>query len=230
MDIKEILTNLSIAGYIFFGLFLVAGITQIVLAALNKEKIRRIEKTFCLFFLFLFAVVSVPTFPFLYIGVFFGMLGELLLDFRKKMLFYNGSFSFAAGHIFYLVSIILLNNPMLKWWVFLLAGIIAVSFYLVTTNIIAKRLTNIKFEQYTMMGYFTILLFNFVIMIFSTANMPLYLFVTSIGGFIFILSDAVIVYNQFYKPIKNAEVIVMSTYLLAQVSIVVGLLLTILAK
>lgn len=229
MDIKEILTNLPIAGYIFFGLFLVAGITQIVLAALNKEKIRRIEKTFCLFFLFLFAVVSVPTFPFLYIGVFFGMLGDLLLAFRKKMLFYIGSFSFAFGHIFYLVSIILMNNPPLKWWVFLMAGIIAISFYLVTTNIIAKRLTNIKFEQYTMMAYFTILLFNFVIMIFSTANNPLYLFITTIGGFIFILSDAIIVYNQFYKPLKHAEVIVMSTYLLAQCLIVLGIMFTFIA-
>ena len=228
MSFVDILTSLPIVSYIFFGLFLVASIAQVTLAALNLEKARRIEKSFCLLFLAIFAVVTVPTSPFVYIGAFLSMLGDLLLAFRKKMLFYIGSFTFAFSHIFYLISIIQIIDPLLPWFVYFIALVVVILFYLATTNLIAKRLTQIKFEQYTMMGYFTFLLYNFLIMMMSTIFMPFFFFIVVIGGFIFIISDSCIVYNQFYKPIKNAEVIVMSTYLIAQALIVVGLVFTIL--
>jgi uncharacterized membrane protein YhhN len=228
MSFIDILKSLPIVSYIFFGLFLVASIVQVILAALDLDKIRRIEKSFCLLFLTIFVVVTVPTSPFVYIGAFLSMMGDLLLAFRKKILFYIGSFTFAASHIFYLVSIIQIVDPLLPWFVYVIAAVVVILFYLATTNLIAKRLTKSKFEQYSMMAYFTILFYNFLIMMMATINLPLFLFITAIGGFIFIISDSCIVYNQFYKPIKNAEVIVMSTYLVAQALIVIGLVFTIL--
>lgn len=228
MEFVDILQSISIVSYVFLGLFLIASIAQVILAILNKEKARRIEKSFCLLFLSIFAIVTVPTSPFVYIGALLAMLGDLLLAFRKKMLFYIGSFAFAFSHAFYLVSIILIVGSAIPWFVYVIAGVVVVLFYLATTNLIAKRLTQIKFEQYTMMGYFTILFYNFLIMMVAMINIPLYLFIVVIGGFIFIVSDSILVYNQFYKPIKRAEVLVMSTYLLAQLLIVVGLILTIL--
>ena len=47
MEFTDILQSISIVGYVFFGLFLAASITQVILAILNKEKARRIEKSFC---------------------------------------------------------------------------------------------------------------------------------------------------------------------------------------
>lgn len=228
MEFTDILQSISIVGYVFFGLFLAASITQVILAILNKEKARRIEKSFCLLFLTIFAIITVPTSPFVYIGAFLAMMGDLLLAFRKKMLFYIGSFSFAFSHVFYLISIIMIVGSTIPWFVYVIAGVVVVLFYLATTNLIAKRLTKIKFEQYTMMGYFTILFYNFLIMMVAMINIPLYLFIVTIGGFVFIVSDSILVYNQFYKPIKRAEVLVMSTYLLAQMLIVVGLVFTLL--
>ena len=228
MEFVDILKSISIVAYVFFGLFLAASITQVILAILNKEKARRIEKSFCLLFLTIFAIVTVPTSPFVYIGAFLAMMGDLLLAFRKKMLFYIGSFTFAFSHVFYLISIIMIVGSTIPWFVYVIAGVVVVLFYLATTNLIAKRLTKIKFEQYTMMGYFTILFYNFLIMMVAMINIPLYLFIVTIGGFVFIVSDSILVYNQFYKPIKRAEVLVMSTYLLAQMLIVVGLVFTLL--
>ena len=228
MEFTDILQSISIVGYVFFGLFLAASITQVILAILNKEKARRIEKSFCLLFLTIFAIITVPTSPFVYIGAFLAMMGDLLLAFRKKMLFYIGSFTFAFSHVFYLISIIMIVGSTIPWFVYVIAGVVVVLFYLATTNLIAKRLTKIKFEQYTMMGYFTILFYNFLIMMVAMINIPLYLFIVTIGGFVFIVSDSILVYNQFYKPIKRAEVLVMSTYLLAQMLIVVGLVFTLL--
>ena len=226
MDLVSLLKALPIAGYVFFGLFVAASIVQIVLAALDKEKARRIEKTFCLLMLLVFAIICVPTFPLLYIGVFLGMIGDLLLAFRKKMLFYIGSFSFGFSHLFYLASLIVILGSSMMWWIYIVAGVICVIFYLVTTNIVGHKLGKNGFEKYTMMGYFTILLFNFIVMIASLMVHPLYLFLTAIGGFMFIISDSLIVYNQFYKPIKHAEVFVMSTYLIAQAFIVLGIVFT----
>ncbi|MCR5332423.1 MAG: lysoplasmalogenase [Bacilli bacterium] len=227
MNFVDVLKNIPIVGYVFFGLFLVASIIQVALAALDKDELRRKEKTFCLLFLMVFVIVTIPTKPILYIAVFFSMLGDLLLVSKKKMPFYIGSFSFAASHILYLVSLILIVGNHLQWWIYLIAFVVAVLFYLASTNLIAKRLTQNKFEQYTMMGYFSILFFNFLVMILSTTAIPLYLFITAIGGFMFVISDSILVYNKFYKPIKKAEVLVMSTYLIAQALIVIGMLLTI---
>jgi uncharacterized membrane protein YhhN len=45
-----------------------------------------------------------------------------------------------------------------------------------------------------------------------------------IGSLFFITSDSVLSYNSFNKPSKNYEVLIMGTYILAQVMIVAGFL------
>ena len=229
MDIIETLKHIPITTYVFFGLFIAAAIVQIIFAVLEKEKLRRIEKCFCLFFLFMGAVFAVPTFPTLYVGILLSLIGDLLLIFKKRNIyFYVGSLCFALSHICYLISIILIVGAELSWYMYVVAFVLMIMFYLATTFLIAKRLTKSGFEQYTMMAYFSILFFNFIVMILSITVHPVYLFITAIGSLMFTISDSVIVYNKFYKPFKKAEFVVMSTYLLAQMLIVIGMILTLL--
>jgi len=42
------------------------------------------------------------------------------------------------------------------------------------------------------------------------------------GALLFVLSDSVLAMNKFYKPFKEADIIIMITYGIAQLSIVQG--------
>ena len=56
--------------YVFFALFVAVTIVQLVAAFLEKEMLRKITKPFCVFFLALAVVVTLPTHPHIYIGAF----------------------------------------------------------------------------------------------------------------------------------------------------------------
>ena len=45
-----------------------------------------------------------------------------------------------------------------------------------------------------------------------------------IGAFFFVISDSILAINKFQEPINNAAILIMSTYLAAQLGIVYGVI------
>ena len=55
---------------------------------------------------------------------------------------------------------------------------------------------------------------------------PLFFIFLLLGGLVFLMSDSMLVYSHFFKPIPREHFPIMITYLLGEVLIVVGLILT----
>lgn len=154
--------------------------------------------------------------PFLLIiiGLIFGMIGDILLDFKvyfktlnnkynvdikdHDLLMYSGMASFGIGHIFFIASCYLLFGKL--WQLFLSLGI---GFILITLILlISIKLMKMKFGKFFIPSYiYGFLLSGFVIfMIFIVINKNYTgSILLLIGSILFILSDLVLSMTYFSK-------------------------------
>lgn len=226
MTFKELLSNLSIPTYIMFGLFVATAIVQLIFAFLEKEKYRRIEKPFCLLTLAIFACVTLPTKPLIYIGALLGMIGDILVIIKDKKYFNWGVFSFFLGHLCYFTQIILMmvNKNADIYLYFIPLGCFVV-FYIPLYFFLKKFAKNFA-EGLGMALYYATLftLLPFTIIAFIICGSYMYLGI--IGASFFIISDLIILYTKYFKKFKRYDFYIMFTYLIAQCLIILSLVLT----
>ena len=157
----------------------------------------------------------VPAFALIVIGLVFGMVGDILLDFKvyfKSLhntynvdikdhdnLMYFGMISFGIGHIMYIVSTYMLSNNL---WLYLLISLISGLALISLIMVISIKLLKMNYGKFLIPSIvYGFLLSSFVIfMIFrvvdhySTGNLLLL-----IGSILFILSDLVLSMTYFSK-------------------------------
>jgi uncharacterized membrane protein YhhN len=150
---------------------------------------------------------------YLYIALFFSLLGDVFLMFGGELYFMLGLGAFLLAHVFYillfkdqfkfnLMSIFPFVGATLSYFMFIKSGIdpnllIPVSVYCLVI---------------TLMGIFAAGRKT----INSSYNLVL------MGSILFIISDSLIAYNKFYATLPASSFWVMSTYGLAQFLIVLG--------
>ena len=85
--------------YLALGLFLACSLFHLVVAFLEKEKLRKISKPFCLLFLSIAVILAVPHYPMLYIAALAGFVGDIILIWKdNKVCVGLGVVSFWIGH------------------------------------------------------------------------------------------------------------------------------------
>lgn len=214
--------------YVFFGLFVVMTIVQLVAAFLEKEMLRKITKPFCVSFLALAAVVTLPTHPLIYIGAFLGVLGDIALISKSKKIFLIGTILFLFGHFCYLseVIFIMMKNQPLDWWFYVVVGfallLITLAGYPFSKKIAGTRYLALVGNIY--IG--VLLLVSIVSIIASVKGYANFMILGVIGGISFLASDMILTKSFFIKDFKRRDYYIMLFYLLGQALILIGITLT----
>ncbi len=208
-------------AYVFFSLSLLATAVELVFAFIENEIGRKITKCFCVGFLAVMTIVWLPDAWLIYCGAIFGTIGDFLLLKKHKvypMVF--GTLAFLIGHAFYIACYASLVH--MEWWLFLGLGVFFVLFCVVGYN----RLHKIIKEGHMAFGatlYFGTLVLDFL---FAVSSCFLggfdYLFLAALGGVCFIVSDCFLVRTSFVRDMKRRDFFIMSTYVLAQILIILG--------
>ncbi len=215
--------------YVFIGLFAAVSIFHLVVSFLENRKLRRISKPFCLIFLGLASVCVRPTdgWP-IYLGAFFGAVGDIFLIKKDKVNLVIGCTSFFLGHICYIgyMLTILYKANIMPWWGYL----VAFGSYLVVVGICIKPMIHVatgnKFLGVGMSIYFGSLLASLGTSVGLATLGPSNLYALCVAGaLLFILSDTVLIFTIFRHGIKRKDFYIMLTYLAAECLIILTLTL-----
>jgi hypothetical protein len=221
--------------YLFFGLSIFASLLNILFAYLEKEKLRRASKPFCLLFISLALILAVPHEPLIYAGALLGLAGDIILIFKEKKICVGaGSLVFLFGHICYIAEIvkIIYSRGLLASlahpWVYWLLGVVGFMLLMIWPM---YRLTKHS-KVFTLIGIFysTILLSVGASAIVGIClGLERYFFLIVVGDVFFVASDSTLAYTIFIENIKRKDYYIMLTYLLGEYFILSGLVLTVLA-
>lgn len=216
----------------FSALSLLAMINNLVASFCEKHRWRRISKPFCLLFLGLAVAMAVPDYPMVYLAAFAGCLGDFLLLWKKKKAFLClGLICFLLGHGLYIASIlkILFDGGTFASIQYVWLYIILFVLVLMELTIYPiSRLTNHS-KIFAPAGVFystTLLSVGAAAILGCVLGFAQYLFLVVIGDAFFIISDSFLTYTLFIKDVKKRDFYVMVTYLLGQLFILSGLVLT----
>ena len=220
--------RIPIAAYVFFGLFVVASITHLVFCFFEKELGRKITKCMTTGFLGIALIFAVPFEPLIYIGLFLGCLGDgLLLKKHKVWPFFVGMLSFLAGHILYIAELMKICSP-LHWGYFVATGVYLVLFPILFFPF-AKKISHQRKLSVVGSVYFGILSLDLIWSLVACFHGHVDFCLLSVFGSIcFLASDAFLTKTLFKKDVRRRDFYIMSTYLLAQAFVTVGLALTVL--
>ncbi len=223
--INEVLSAIPVASYVFFGLAMIATAIELYFAFVENELGRKIAKCFCVGFLVVMAMCwKIDAWP-VYVGAIFGVIGDFFLLKKHKVYpMVLGTLSFLIGHAFYIAAYCLLCA--FPWWVYVAFAVFYLLFCLLGYGIIHKAVK----EPHMAFGailYFGTLVLDFLFAVtgcfFGRFE---FLFLCALGGVSFIVSDCFLVRTSFVKDVKRRDFFIMSTYVLAQALIIIGLCLT----
>ena len=154
---NELIKGNNYVFIVFSSLLFISIVVELVLAFMEKERLRKIFKIFPLLFLSIVAIYLVPEYPLLYVASLLGCLGDLLIIFEKrKIFFYLGGISFFVGHILYLLLMLDLSDVTYNWYHYLIIIISLVGLFFVLFAITKNQLGLI--EKIAASFYFGILI------------------------------------------------------------------------
>lgn len=218
---------LAIFFLVFYGCVCVLNI---IFCILENERWRKITKPFCLLGLIGFVFVVDITHYWLWISLILAWLGDILFIFKKKKIFVLiGMVFFLLSHTFYLLEFGYIfqntNLDIYAGYCFLLR------FYplFVLPGIPVAYFLSKKDIRLTILGslYQSVLIMVFASSIFALANgYSLYFLFVTFGALLYYTSDFFNAFTLYGKKLRKRELIIMSTYLLAQFFIVFGIYLT----
>ena len=209
MNREQILT------IVLSSLFLIIGFISLYFCYIKNEKARKIFKAIPISILLILVIALLYNHPLIYIGLLFGLFGDLfLLSFNKK-LFLIGGICFLVEHILNFYLIFSLNPKTFSYYLLLIYFALILLVLLVGFSFFRKRIKPI-FLIFSGI-YLPTLLINLIgsiYLVLTTHNLIILLYV--IGYFIFIISDNLVAYKRFIKPFNKVQFLIMSTYYLAQ--------------
>jgi len=147
----------------------------------------------------------------IFVGLVFGLLGDILLEFENKFLV--GMISFLVGHVIYSVSFgILFGVPKIS--IFLICFLIVFSLYFL---LLFRNLGNMKVPVAIYTLAITFMLVFSLSPLFS--KVPYVKIFLPTAGILFVLSDFLISYDKFVEEIKYRNFLVLFSYFIAQLFI-----------
>ena len=159
-------------------------------------------------------------------AILFGFAGDLILLFRpRKWAFPSGILAFATGHAFYIVSFIRRFSVTPPWYMLaIFGGIILASTATLLRYLwkgLPKKLRPPSFVYMMIIGTMAS-----CAVLFSFYSVSAHRWLSAVGGLLFVASDTMLSIDAFHHPIRHRSILVMSTYIMAQVLIVSALAFT----
>ncbi|MDY0345101.1 MAG: lysoplasmalogenase [Bacilli bacterium] len=219
---------IPIVTYIFFGLFVIVSLAEIILAFNEREKFRKMVKPLCLLFLGISVITILPDHPFIYIGAFLGMVGDIFLIWKKRPLFMIGTFSFLLGHFFYISEIlfVMMNGTPMPWWFYVVVSF-SILLFVIAGYPFSKKITKNRWMALLGNLYLSVLLLVTVTSIIASTNgFANYMILGVVGGVSFLASDLILTTATFIRNFKRRDYYIMLFYLIGQAFIIIGITLT----
>lgn len=191
----------------------------------EKQNLKALTKPLLVPLIMVFYMSSAtPINWFIVTALFFGFIGDIsLLWGTKKIFFAIGLVAFLIGHIFY--TLVFLQSISYFQIVPNLFFIFLIPYILYGYLILRILKPNLGIALVPVIIYMcAILMMSFTSLCRIWNGFNLQFLLPFIGSLFFIVSDSVLSYNSFNKPSKNYEVVIMFTYILAQILIVAGFL------
>ena len=155
-----------------------------------------------------------PTFDlkyqiFIVLGLLFSLLGDFFIIFPEKH-FKKSLIAFLFGHVCYITAFIVSSKFQLTYWIFLPIAVADFIYlkYILSYSGKMRIPVSIYIVVIANMGWLALERFN------STPTLGTFL--AAMGALLFMISDGVLALNKFRKPFFSAELIVLSTYFIAQ--------------
>ena len=153
-------------------------------------------------------------------------IGDIILMFADKgeLYFIAGLVAFLLSHISYITLFnkqlkIYLKKSKVIFWV----GVTTIAFYLIVMMLILlPSLGDLKIPVFVYALTISIMLL-FALKGFLNWKKPANSYIL-IGAAIFVASDSILAFDKFHAPLQHSALLIMTTYLVAQFLIVVGIL------
>ncbi len=219
---------MGVGETIFLSAYGIVSITNLVFCLLENEKLRKISKPFCMLTLLGFVLFSNPSHSYLWISLILALVGDVLFIFKKKKIYVLlGIFFFLAAHVFYLIefgfifknidsSLFSSYSTFLYFYPLSLLPALPISYFLSKKD--WKLTLAGSLYQSVLIGVFASAVFGLV----NTNGNCLGFILILIGAVFYYTSDFFNAFTMFIKKLKKREFYIMSTYLLAQLAIVLG--------
>ena len=211
--------------YLFAGLFVLDAAVQLFACAnKNMLTLRRVSKCLLMPLLAACYVLFAKSPSALVItAILFGFAGDLVLLFRpRKWAFPAGILAFAAGHVFYIISFVQRIAVAPPWYMIALFAVINLACAATLMRYIwkgmPKKLCPPSFLYMLIIGTMAS-----TAVLFALYGASDYRWLALPGGLLFAISDSVLSIDAFHHPVKYRNIIVMTTYILAQTLIVSAL-------
>lgn len=215
-------SNIIVKSFIGFSL------VYLLLILLGREDVAWFLKPFLLSFLILavYAHERFMTKKILLTALTLSWIGDMILMFADRGQFYfiAGLIAFLLSHIFYIVLFskqlkIYLKKSKIIYWV----GVTAIAFYLIVLLLLLlPTLGDLKIPVIIYALTISIMLL-FALKGFLNWQKPANIYIL-IGAIVFVTSDSILALDKFYTPLQYSSFLIMTTYLIAQYLIVVGIL------
>lgn len=191
----------------------------------EDKKKRYITKSLLMPLLLLFYITYGKSLNcFVVVALIFGFLGDVfLLPENKNWCFLAGILSFMLGHIFYITSFIRILGTMSTiplWYYALVLPYLLYGIY--AYKIVGNKMGNLKAAAGV---YISIILFSSITCLLVILSGKTSMLLAYIGTLLFVASDSILGYSMFISKNKYSDILVMVTYVMAQMLIVFGFLM-----
>ena len=212
-------------NYLFAALYLLdIGIHLFACASRDRLMLRRVSKCFLMPLLAVcYGLFAVSVSPLVLAAILFGFAGDVVLLFRpRRFAFPAGMMAFATGHALYIASFWgkLIQSP--EWYVLLFLCVVTIAAAGTLLHYLWKRMPKkLRTPSFIYMLVIGVMASSSVLFaLYSAAPLR---WLAAIGGVLFSISDTTLSIDAFHHPVRYRNVIVMSTYILAQTLIVSAL-------
>ena len=213
---------------LFLSIYLGFSVFYLLITVFNQEEIAQYLKPFLLPIL-LVAVYSSGKFKtksILLTALTFSWIGDVILLFANKgeIYFILGLVAFLLSHIFYSVLFNKqTNSKTISNKLSFGAGIgLILVYFSIMMGTLGPKLGSLILPVVIYAIVISTMLFFALKGNFQWNTIPYHAIL--VGAVFFISSDSILAFNKFYQPIPQASFLIMATYLLAQYSIVWGIL------
>ena len=217
---------------ILFGLFAllhIYGELLIIRIPGSSKKIRYFSKPFLMSLLAGFYLTTANLINWLILlGLIGGLIGDIMLmlpdKHGDKKYFRIGLIAFLMGHIFYIVGFLLSISSItdIPWWVILIV-LQAIAYGIGIYRSLIPHTGEMK-KPVSVYIIIIILMEISASCLFGSGTLT-GVIILLIGVTLFMISDTINAFNRFKQPIPYERIITMSTYLLGQFLIILGLIL-----
>lgn len=226
---ENVIASLGLTGKIFIIAFFVFTFFELLFAVLKFEVLRKIVKPFCLSSLIVATAIVLPNHYFIYIGLIFGLIGDVILIRRNKFTLFFGMLAFLIQHLLIILEIFLTLLPYLgisfEWYVYLILAVIYVAIIFIFYRLI-KRATKSNLLTILGVNYMATILLIIGLMIATCVYDLYYAIIILAGAVLFFISDTLLTIGHYARRIPLYHFFVMLTYLGAQFLVVLGFALT----